>query len=194
MKFARNLILTIIAMQSPLAAIAVENVALAHGQPELFPYLTFEGVIRMNFAMANVGYGLIQENGKEIQLDLRTNNLENEWVPGAKVRVSGPYKDLRNAGSRRIKILEVEKFESLQVRDESLSGTMETVRAIGGETTGYGLRLANGSLVEIDLRKNNKQGSFNPGMVALISGSFETIQGPTRGPRDVFVVSQIAIQ
>lgn len=68
-----------------------------------------------------------------------------------------------------------------------LSGSLVRLVAIGGETTGFGLK----STIELDLETNNLEDEFNEDANVAVVGSFKLVEGVETGKRQVFVVSKI---
>lgn len=69
----------------------------------------------------------------------------------------------------------------------SMQGTLTRMMAIGGESTGYGLQLADGSLVEIELEADLLP-SFVENQKVEIAGKYKTVRGIEIPVRQVLLV------
>jgi hypothetical protein len=74
----------------------------------------------------------------------------------------------------------------------SFKGQLMRRMGIGGESTGYALKTATGSTIEIDLAANGLEASFVEGKEVSVTGTFRTIVGVEIPSRKVLVVSKIA--
>jgi hypothetical protein len=70
-------------------------------------------------------------------------------------------------------------------------GSLQNLMAIGGETTGYGLQLADGRIVELDLRTNGFENLFVDGARFEVTGRMTTVQGVEIPTRKVLVVTSM---
>ena len=73
---------------------------------------------------------------------------------------------------------------------DSAEGTLTRMMAIGGESTGYGLQLDNGSLVELEISEELLP-SFVEDQKVEVAGIFKTVRGIEIPTRQVLVVKTI---
>ncbi len=98
----------------------------------------------------------------------------------------------RPAGAGETYACEVTKPEAKDgAREERFEGTFIRLVAIGAETTGKGLKLSNGKILELDL--SQVQESFVEGEHAEVEGVFKTLWGPERGDRRVLEVHSMKV-
>jgi len=185
MKLYQPLFLAILATQLPLPAFSASHQPAAAGQ-QLFIYERMEGNFKDNFNIGGLttGFSLILDDGREIQVDLLTNQLDQQFQEGARVRVSGPYKTVEFRG-RRLQVLEAESVEFLET---SLSGTLQIALPSVGSDAYYSLFLESGAAVQLDLTTNNFERLAKPGIEVLVNGYYKTLNG-----RQLFVVTAMAI-
>jgi hypothetical protein len=79
-----------------------------------------------------------------------------------------------------------------KIEEISIEGTLFGAVAIGGETTGFGLKTVGGKSIELDLLTNHFESSFAEGKQVKITGKFTTVLGVEIPSRQVFTVSSIA--
>jgi hypothetical protein len=87
----------------------------------------------------------------------------------------------------------IKKLFSLDNRALTLDtaeGTLTRMMAIGGESTGYGLQLNNGSLIELELSADILP-SFVEDQKVEVAGTFKTVRGIETHIRQVLVVKTI---
>lgn len=118
-----------------------------------------------------------------VTLDMQKFKLQNECAYHLKARVYGLYWNppWPTTGQQ---VFAVKAIEYLELT--SLGGNLVNIMAIGGETSGYGLKLANGGVVELEL-PNGFSFEADDEYVDL-SGYYKTIFSVTRGEYQVFVV------
>ncbi len=68
-------------------------------------------------------------------------------------------------------------------------GTLLSLQAIGGESTGYGLKLANGDVLELDLATNGFENRFAEGMKFEVQGTMTRVEGIEIPIRKVLIVT-----
>jgi len=73
----------------------------------------------------------------------------------------------------------------------SLEGSLTRMMAIGGESTGYALQLADGSLVEIELAGEFIR-EFVEGQAVKLAGNYKTVRGIAIPVRQIFVVKSMS--
>lgn len=73
----------------------------------------------------------------------------------------------------------------------TVAGTLFRRFAIGGESTGTGLKLADGTSIEIDLATNQLMPQFRDGLKVTISGTYKTVKGIEITERRILVVATI---
>ncbi len=78
---------------------------------------------------------------------------------------------------------------TVQARTEQ--GILTSVQAIGGETTGYGLKLANGDMLELDLATNGFENQFVEDVKIDVTGTMKTVKGVEIPIRKVLVVTSM---
>lgn len=185
MKLVQTLLLAIMATQLPLPGLHAIHPAEAQAQ-EFFIFERVEGNFKdtFNIGGTNTGYSVVLDNGSVVQVDLLFNQLDQQFLEGARVRVSGIYKTVKVHG-RHYKVLEAESVEFLET---SLSGTLQIALPGGGTGAYYSLFLENGTAVQLDLTTNNLERSAEPGIEVLVNGYYKTVQG-----RQIFVVQAIAV-
>jgi hypothetical protein len=70
---------------------------------------------------------------------------------------------------------------------DTAEGTLVRMMAIGGESTGYGLQLENGSLIELEL-SSDQIPSFVEGQKVKVTGTHKTVRGIEIPVRQILVV------
>jgi hypothetical protein len=73
----------------------------------------------------------------------------------------------------------------------AFTGRLIGVAAIGGESTGYGLKATNATVIELDLATNHLQAEFIVDRSVLVYGHFKTVVGIEIPTRQVFEVVSI---
>jgi hypothetical protein len=75
----------------------------------------------------------------------------------------------------------------------ALTGTLDQIAGIGGESTGWGLWLEDGTLVEVDLATNNldRGAASLVGSGVTIRGHYRTVNGIETGTRRVLEASSL---
>lgn len=82
---------------------------------------------------------------------------------------------------------------SATLAEVRLDGVLKPLLRPGGESTGFGLVLADGRMVEIDLARHELVTSFREGQRVTVSGSWESREGIETRSRVVFVVSSLRV-
>jgi hypothetical protein len=82
---------------------------------------------------------------------------------------------------------------SASMAEIRLEGVLKPLLRPGGESTGFGLVLADGRMVEIDLARHELVTSFREGQRVAVSGSWESREGIETRSRVVFVVSSLRV-
>lgn len=79
------------------------------------------------------------------------------------------------------------------IKTTSVSGTLLRLYAIGGESTGYGLQLADGKIIELALESAELINSFVDGREAKVTGTYKYIQGVEIPQRQILVVKSMTV-
>jgi hypothetical protein len=124
-------------------------------------------------------------DGRSIEADFSRLRLGSRLPEGRIVEATGTFRTVVGTETPTRQVFTVQFFLV------QLDGVLTTVRAIGGETTGTALRLANGEMVEIDLRKLGMERVFRPGARARVLGMFKSVPGVEIPMRQVLIVSRI---
>jgi hypothetical protein len=74
---------------------------------------------------------------------------------------------------------------------ETYTGQLIRMAAIGGETSGYGLRTADGTVLELDLSTNGFDQQFFAGRNAQVAGVITQVHGVEIPTRNVLVVTSL---
>jgi hypothetical protein len=85
-----------------------------------------------------------------------------------------------------------EASDEAELRAQSLTGSLFTMNAIGGETTGFGLLTDSGDNVELDLATHGLMKRFVEGDHVSVTGTFKTVHGVEIPSRKVLVVTTLA--
>jgi hypothetical protein len=156
----------------------ISSAALSQGS-ELT--VSFEG----NFVSTVSGTGLQLYYGSRptVPVDLVTNDLSWQFAEGKDVLVTGLWTRVGGDGELRLIAKDVQPMSFR-------TGRLESAFGIGGESTGYQLRMDNGLKIEVDLQSYGLTGEFAVDRAVAVRGYFKFIQGvETR--RVVLVVNQI---
>ncbi len=147
------------------------------------------------------GYA-IEKNGALIFLNARNNSILRSFhsLIGKEVVATGVYYlennhqmfSVKSIRSKTLRPIPMPPIKPPVVR-QSFSGTLDTIYAIGGETTGIVLKTQS-QIIELigdDVSITSELRSM-VGAVVSIKGYWTTKYGPERGPRKVFVVESYA--
>lgn len=130
----------------------------------------------------------LQESAEQKTYVLEFDPLLN-IESGKKYKIHGMK--LENDGSD-LPIIVVEDAE--EIRDETyleVTGTLVTMSRSGAESTGYGLRLANDSVIELDLATHDVGAEFEDNSDAVVLGYYKQVRGIETPVRVVFEVKEI---
>ena len=86
----------------------------------------------------------------------------------------------------------ISSTESVRNSEVSFDGRFFEHAAIGGESTGYGLRTPNGSVIEVDLATNHLEDTFAVDKEVHIVGTIKNVAGIEIRNRKVLVATSVA--
>lgn len=82
---------------------------------------------------------------------------------------------------------------TMAAEPQTYQGAFVAVAAIGAESTGHALQLADGTLVELDLVAHGLQARFSEGKRAEVTGRIKEVTGVETGTRKVLVVETLTL-
>ncbi|HYX35540.1 MAG TPA: hypothetical protein VE954_20785 [Oligoflexus sp.] len=142
----------------------------------------FEGNFVSTGSATGTGIKIYYGSRPTVTVDLVTNDLYWQFAEGKDVRVSGLWTQSSDGDMRLI----AKDVQPMSFR----KGTLESAFGIGGESTGYQLRMANGLKIEIDLQSYGLTGEFALDRSVEVRGYFKVIQA-VQTRRVVLVVNQV---
>lgn len=78
-------------------------------------------------------------------------------------------------------------------RELNLKGQFVCVCGIGGESSGYGLRLFDGNIIEVVFAREDLRSFFVEGQKVSVQGHYEQVEGIEIPVRNVFVIEAVAL-
>lgn len=145
--------------------------------------VSFEGNFVSQASATGTGLQLYYGSRPTVSVDLVTNDLSWQFAEGKDVLVTGLW--TRSGGDGELRLI-AKDVQPMSFR----TGKLESAFGIGGESTGYQLRMANGLKVEIDLQSYGLTGEFTLDRAVEVRGYFKVIQA-VQTRRVVLVVNQV---
>lgn len=145
--------------------------------------VTFEGNFVSEASATGTGLHLYYGSRPTVTVDLVTHDLYWQFAEGKDVRVTGLWTRAESDGELRLIAKEVQPMSFR-------TGKLESAFGIGGESTGYQLRMDNGLKIELDLQSYGLTGEFAQDRAVEVRGYFKVIQA-VQTRRVVLVVNQI---
>ncbi len=145
--------------------------------------VSFEGNFVSNASATGTGLKLYYGSRPTVNVDLVTHDLYWQFAEGKDVLVTGLW--TRVEGDSELRLI-AKEVQPMSFR----TGKLESAFGIGGESTGYQLRLPNGLKIEIDLQSYALTDEFAVDRAVEVRGYFKLIQG-VQTRRVVLIVNQI---